>query len=184
MLKASAMALWLPFFLGGDSFPSGPPVGDKLGDFKSHAFSGPDAGKEFKLHDKNKASPTLVIFVHKITRPALQFLRPVDKYAAENEKLAGHIVWLSEDKDKTEEFLKRAEKSLNLQTPISICLEGKDGPATYGLNDKVTLTVLVAKEGKVVANFALVDPNANDSAKVIAALAKVLGKPAPKEEKR
>ena len=184
MFKASALALWLPIFLAGDSFPSGPPVGDKLGDFKSHAVFGPDAGKEFKLLDKIKASPTLVIFVHKITRPGLQFLRPVDKYAAENDKLASHVVWLSEDKDKTEEFLKRAEKSLNLQTPVSICLEGKDGPAAYGLNDKVKMTVLIAKDGKVVANFALVDPNATDSRKVVVALAKALGKPAPKEEKR
>ena len=31
--------------IGQDSFPSGPAVGDKLGDFKSHAHSGPDAGK-------------------------------------------------------------------------------------------------------------------------------------------
>jgi hypothetical protein len=190
MLTTSAFLLSLSLFAGGDSFPSGPLVGDKLGEFKSHAFSGPDAGKEFKFIEKTKGGPTLLIFMHGssdngITRPGLQFLRPVDKYAAENEKLAAHIIWVTGDKEKTEGFLKRAENSLNLQSPIGICLDGgKDGPGAYGLNDKVAITVLVAKDNKVVANFALSDPNGNDSRKVIVALAKVLGKEAPKEEKR
>jgi hypothetical protein len=174
---------------GGDSFPSGPAVGEKLGDFKAYAFSGGDAGKEFKFLDKTKGGPTLLIFMHApnemgITRPGLQFLKPVDKYAADNDKLATHIVWVSGDKEKTEAYLKRAEKSLDLRSPISISLEGgKDGPAAYVINDKVSITVLVANQGKVVANFALVDPNAKDSAKVIAAVAKVLGKEPEKKGK-
>ncbi len=181
MLAASVLAASV--LAAGDSFPSGPLVGDKLAEFKLHAFSGGDAGKELKFLEKTKGGPTLLVFVHKITRPGLQFLRPVDKYAAENENLASHIVWITEDKDKTEEFLKRAQNSLNLQTNVGICLESKDGPPAYGLNDKVTLTVLVAKDNKVVANFALVDPNGKDARKVIEAMAKVLGKDPPKEEK-
>jgi len=119
-----------------------------------------------------------LIFVHKITRPALKFLRPVDKFVAELEegKLHARIVWLSEDKDKAKEFLDRAKNSLNLETPIVISLDGKDGPGAYGLNDQVALTVLIAKGSKVEANFALIDPNANDAPKVIRALGKVTGK--------
>src|SRR4051812_2937725 len=49
--------------LAGGSISSGPQVGDKLGDFKAHAFSGADAGKEFKFLDKSKGGPTLLIFV-------------------------------------------------------------------------------------------------------------------------
>lgn len=163
---------------------SGPQVGDKLGDFKVHGVSGPEAGKEFMFLAQTKAKPTLLIFVQKITRPALQFLRPVDDYASKEEKLAGHIVWLTGvkgSKEETEQFLERAKNSLNLQLPVGICLDGKEGPAAYGLNDMVAVTVLVAKEGKVVANFALVDPNATDAGKVKAAIAKALGKEPPKE---
>ena len=172
----------------GDSFPSGPQIGDKLPDFKAHAFFGPDAGKDFQIHAKTKGSATLLIFMHApsevgITRPGFQFLKPVDKYASENEKLATQIVWVAGDKENIEKFLKRAENSLNLKSPVSICLEGgKDGPATYGLNDKVQITVLIAKDNKVLNNFALTDPNGKDSAKVIAAIAKVLGKDPPKEQ--
>src|SRR5688572_18141069 len=104
----SSLALTLVaagFALAGD-LPSGPQVGDKLGDFKAHAVSGPDAGKEFKLHDRTKGGPTLVIFMQKLTRPGFQFLKPVDAYVAGQDKLSAHIVWLSEDKEKTDEFLK------------------------------------------------------------------------------
>lgn len=186
----TSVTLMLTSMLAAGDFPSGPQVNDKLPDFKAHAHAGPDAGKEFKILDRTKGGPTLLIFMHGqsevgITRPGLQFLRPVDKYAAGEAKLATQIVWITGDKEKTEGFLKRAEQSLNLQSPVSICLDGgKDGPATYGLNDKVQITVLVAKDNKVVANFALSDPNANDSRKVIVAVAKVLGKEPPKEEKK
>src|ERR1043165_6032598 len=168
MLSASTLAL--AFVLAQD-VPSGPPAGEKLGEFKAHAYSGPDAGKEFKVIEKAKDGPALLIFLHAadaengIKRGALQFLRPVDKYAAEHDKLAAHIIWVSGDKDKTQDFLKRAENSLALQSPISICLDG-------------------AKDKKVVANFALTEPSPDDSKKVIAAIAKVLGKDPPKEEKK
>ncbi len=180
--------LLLTLALHVGDFPSGPQVGDKLPDFKAHQHFGPDAGKEFKLHDKIKGGPTLLIFMHApgdaaITRPGFQFLKPVDKYASEQVKLATQIVWVTGDKEKIEGFLKRAEKSLSLVSPVSICLEGgKDGPETYGLNDKVQITVLIAKGNKVVANFALTDPNAKDSSKVIAAIAKVLGQEPPKDQ--
>ena len=187
---ATAVLMLTGVFVAAGDLPSGPQVGDKLGDFKAHAFSGGDAGKEIKVVEKTKGAPTLIIFMHgqsetAITRPGLQFLRPVDKYAAGETKLATHIVWVSGDKDKTEGFLKRAENSLSLQSPVSICLDGgKDGPAAYGLNNMVQITVLVCKDNKVVNNFALTDPNGNDSRKVIVAVAKVLGKDPPKEEKK
>jgi len=175
-IKSLGVVLIVGVVLAGD-LPSGPQVGQKLTPFKVLAFSGPDAGKELELLKKDKG-PTLLIFVHKITRPALKFLRPVDKFVAELEKgkLHARIVWLSEDKDKAKEFLDRAKNSLNLETPIVISLDGKDGPGAYGLNDQVALTVLIAKGSKVEANFALIDPNANDAPKVIRALGKVTGK--------
>jgi len=174
----------LVFALTATDVTSGPQVGDKIGDFKALGFSGPESGKEFLFLTQTKGQATLVVFVHKTTRPALQLLRPVDEYAAKQEKLSVHLVWLTGDKgdkDETKAFLERAKNSLNLQTPMSICLEGNSGPAAYGLNDMATITVLVVKEGKVVANFAYADPNATVAREVIRAVAKALGKEAPKK---
>ena len=179
-LASLVCALTLAAAYAQDSFPSGPPVGEKLSEFKALSFWGPDAGKEVQLL-KEGTGPTLVVFVHQLTRPAFQFIRPVDKYAAElaEDKLKTHLVWLTDDKDKTEQFLNRAKNSLKLESPVSICLDGKDGPPAYGLNDKVTLTVLLSKDNKVVANFSLVDPSGRDSEKVKAAMAKLMGKKLP-----
>jgi hypothetical protein len=173
MVRGVCLAVIL--VLAGD-VPSGPQVGDSLKDFKVHAFSGNDAGKDVDVLKKLGNQPILLIFVHKITRPALRFLRPVDDHVSKENKQAAQVVWLAEDKEKTLEYLKRAQSSLNLKMPIGVSLDGKDGPGTYGLNDKVTLTILLAREQKVLANFALVDPNETDAPKVIAALDRLLGK--------
>lgn len=180
-------AVWLTILLHAGEFPSGPQVDDKLPDFKAHAVLGPDAGMDIKLHEKTRGGPTLLIFMHAasaengITRRGFQFLKPVDQYAAGQDKLTTQIVWVTGNREKTEGFLKRAENSPGLASPVSICLEGgKDGPATYGLNDKVQITVLVAKDNKVLANFALTDPNGTDAASVMSAVAKLLGKDPPK----
>ena len=61
--------------------------------------------------------------------------------------------------------------------------EGKEGPGSYGLNRNVTLTILVGKEGKVTANFALVQPSTQaDLPKILEEVAKVAGGPVAKAE--
>lgn len=169
----SLVASLLTVLFGGD-VPSGPMVGDKLPEFKVLGFSGPSEGKEFELVKGAKDKPILVVVVHKITRPALQLMRPIDDFATKEEKLATQFVWLGE-KEKMEGYLKRAKGSLNIQSPMSIALD-KDGPMTYGLNDRATITILLAKEGKVVANFAFADPNATNARPVLQAIRKALGK--------
>ena len=59
---------------------------------------------------------------------------------------------------------------------------GAEGPGNYGLNRNVTLTILAANEGKVTANFAIVQPNETNAPRVLAAVAKLVGKPAPTAE--
>lgn len=169
----AVFGLSLALVFAGD-IPSGPNVGDKLPECKVAGFSGPQAGKEFEVLKAAKNGPTLLIFVHEITRPGLQLLRPVDEYAAGQDRLATHIVWLGE-REKTEAFLKRATNSLKLQSPVSVCLDAA-GPQTYGLNDQVKMTILLANSGKVTANFAFTDPNGNDARKVVQALKKLLEK--------
>jgi hypothetical protein len=160
---------------------SGPQPGEKLTSFKATAFSGPQAGREVELPGPNGDRPTVLIFVHEITRPALQLIRPIDHYGVKWADLGlnTHTVWLAADPAQADQFLDRARKSLNLKAPVAIALGGIEGPGNYGLNRNMTLTILVANEGKVVANFAIVQPNETDAPKVLAAVAKLLGKAAP-----
>jgi hypothetical protein len=167
-----------------DPIFSGPQVGEKLTSFKATAFSGPQAGNEVELPGASGDKPTVLLFVHEITRPALQLIRPVDHYGAKWAELGltARIVWLAADPAEAERFLERAKNSLNLKTPVVIAHGGAEGPGNYGLNRNVTLTILVANEGKVVANFAIVQPNETDAPRVLAAVAKLLDKPGPTME--
>ncbi|MBI3410694.1 MAG: hypothetical protein HY040_20345, partial [Planctomycetes bacterium] len=134
----------------------------------------------FEVLKEKKTGPTLLIFVNGITRPTLKLLRPIDERIAKEDKLAAHIIWLG-DKEETETYLKRAKNSLGLQTQMSISLDGKDGPGAYGLNNMVKLTIILAKDAKVTANFAFTDPYDSAAPKVIAAIDKLLGKTPPKK---
>src|SRR5262245_29354091 len=129
-------SLLLISLFAGDDLASGPNPGDKLQEFKVLGFSGPQEGKEFEVLKETKNRPTVLIFVNGITRPTVKMLRPIDERLAKEDMLATHIIWLGE-REETENFLKRAKNSLGLQTPMSISLDGKDGPAAYGLNNMV-----------------------------------------------
>lgn len=163
---------------------SGPQVGEALTPFRAVAFSGPRAGHEVELPGEFAGKPTVLVFVHEITRPALQLIRPVDHYAAKwaDAGLNGRIVWLAADPGQAQQFLERARGSLNLKSPVVIARGGVEGPGNYGLNRNVTLTILAANEGKVAANFAIVQPNGTDAPRVLAAVARLVGKPAPTPE--
>jgi hypothetical protein len=163
---------------------SGPQPGEKLTPFKVLGVFGPQAGKEFELAPPAKDGPAVIVFVHEMTRPANQCLRLVDLYADRlaRDGLHTHIVWLSADKTAAEMAITRIQGSVKYRSPIGISLDGAEGPGNYGLNRKVTLTVLVAKGNKVVANFAIVQPNETDAPKVLAAIAKVMGKQPPTVE--
>jgi hypothetical protein len=181
LILLSSLVFGLSDSRGDDAVFSGPQPRERLTALKVLGFSGPHAGKEVELIGQIKGAPTVLVFVHEITRPAMQLLRPIDHYGVKlaAEGLATHFVWLTADKSNTEQFLNRAKNSLNLKSPVSISLDGLEGPGNYGLNRKVTLTIVVAKADKVVANFAIVQPNETDAPKVLASVAKLLGKPAP-----
>jgi len=165
------------FVATSDSFPSGPAVGEKIGDFEIRGVLGEGSGKDRRFEKETKDKPGVLIFVHKLTRPTLRLLRPIDDFVANEPKAYAEVVFLAENKEKMEAYLKTAEKSLNLRSPIGISAGGKDGPNGYGLNDQVGITLLVAgADRKVQANFALVDPNETDAKKVLDAIKKAIAK--------
>lgn len=155
---------------------SGPQPGEKISTFKVLAFSGKNAGKEITVIGKDHKAPTMIVFVHEITRPGFQLMKPLDLYAKKlsSDGLQTYFVWLTEDKTKTEAWLNNAKRSLKLAAPIVISLDGLEGPGNYGLNRKVTLTILLADGRKTVNNFAIVQPNETDAPKILEAMGKLM----------
>lgn len=177
-LTVCVLVIVCPLRADDEAVFSGPQKGEKLTGFKVLGVHDDLAGKEVDFVARADGKPLVLVFVHTITRPSLAVTRVVTGYAKSlnNERMHAYIVWLSSDRTEAEQYLKRAVNSLNLPVPVGISLDGVEGPGAYGLNRKVELTVLVAKDNKVVGNFALVQPSVTDTpriAEVIAALVDV-----------
>lgn len=190
MVRASSLVALLLFALSVQAADdqekvfSGPQPGEKLTAFKVQGMFGRWDGKEADVIADAGKAPTVLIFVHEWTRPMLQLARGLDVYGDKwaSKGLKTYFVNLTADKSKTEQFLERARTSLSLKCPQSISLDGLEGPGNYGLNRKMAATILVGKDNKVTANFAIVQPNETDTPKVLAAVADLLGEPKPTQE--
>jgi hypothetical protein len=164
---------------------SGPQVGEPLTPFIVRGVFDADAGKAIDLITRANGKPVFVVFVHESNRPSIMVTRVLMNYAARRAKdgLVAGAVWLGDDASSTEQFLKRARHALPDGVPIGISVDGKEGPGAYGLNRNVTMTVLVGKENKVTANFALVQPSVQaDVPKILAQLVKLIGGKVPPVE--
>ena len=128
---------------------SGPQQGEKLADFKALGVFDAEAGKKFTFWDQAADKPTFLIFVHELTRPSIAVTRTLMEFAAKHpDKLYSSIVFLGDDPTSLEERLKRARHALPSGIPVRISADGQEGPGAYGLNRKVTLTILVSKDRK------------------------------------
>jgi len=157
---------------------SGPQAGEKVTPFVVRAVVGDRAGQEIDLVKDAQGKPIVLFFVHEVTRPSVGLARLLLNYAASRKADGLHagLVLLSADATSSEDWAKRAAGALPSGVPVGISKDGAEGPGAYGLNRKVAVTVLVAKENKVTANFALVQPSiAADAPKIAKAIAEALG---------
>ena len=188
MLRMSCTALAIGFLTVAepvtaedDTLFSGPQVGEKLTPFTVHGVFDDEEGKEFDYVKQAAGKPICLIFVHEITRPSAQVLRAVTTYISRHpEKINGGVVFLGNDATELALKLKRARHALAKQTPTGISVDGQEGPGAYGLNRKATLTILIAEDNKVTANFALVQPSGQaDVPRIAAEIVKIVGGKAP-----
>jgi hypothetical protein len=163
---------------------SGPQVGEKLPSFKVRGVLGSE-GKELDFVKQADGKPLVLVFVHDVNRPSIGMARVLTSYTTSRAKdgLETGVVFLNDDATAAEENIKRMQHALTPAAPTGISPDGKEGPGSYGLNRKVTLTILVGKEGKVTANFALVQPSLQaDLPKILKEVVAVAGGKVPKLE--
>lgn len=161
-----------------DALFSGPQVGEAVEPFKIRQALGEAAGEELDVVTQAEGKPLLLIFVNGITRPSVGLTRIIADYAATRagDGLHSAVVLLTADATATETWMKNARHALPQKTAVGISVDGAEGPGAYGLNREVALTMLVAKDNKVTANFALVQPSAQaDGPKILKAIVDVLG---------
>jgi hypothetical protein len=159
---------------------SGPQQGEKTTPFKVIELTGANADKERDVIDDNKGAATVLVFMHGIERSMMPLLRVVDEYGAlRKDSLKSEIIFLAADRLQGEQRVKAAAGSLKLQSRVGLSLDGAEGPGNYGLNKECLMTIVMAKDNTVTANFALGQPGIADAPKVLEALAKVCGDTMP-----
>jgi len=179
------MTLWGPApAQAQDTVFSGPQVGEKLSSFEILIINGDTDGTRVDPILLAEGKPTLMVFVHQVTRPGMALTRAITQYAAEQHEhgVRSTVVWLDDDQAAAEAFLRRAAASLSLVVPVGVSVDGGEGPGAYGLNRNVELTVLVAKENLVTANFALVQPSLTEASKIAGAIATLIDQIAPNQK--
>lgn len=108
-------------------------------------------------------------------------VKAIDKFVAANKekRAAAYVVVLAENNEANQAQLAELAKKEGLSVPLTLALEGAQGPKSYKLHPEVPITVLVAKKNRVQANFALAAAADEEAQKreisgILAAAAKVL----------
>lgn len=172
----AALLLALPCAAPGQDVASGPEKGRDVPALKVFDLTGPHQGQQVDYAADRKGKPTVYVYIQsdKWDRPMARFVRDLD---AAVKKAGGDAylvaVWLTDDVDKTKEYLPRAQQSLRLEATALTCYPGdKTGPAGWNVNGDAHLTAVVAGGEKVAATFGYRSLNETDVPAVVAALKK------------
>jgi hypothetical protein len=165
---------WPVALAQGQEVASGPEKGSKLPPLQVFDVTGAGQGKEVDYTAERKGMPTAYLFLRadKWDRPMARFLKALDKAVQQEGPGAALVaVWLTEDVEKTKEYLPRAQQSLQFQATALTCFTGeKAGPKGWGLNGDAHLTAVVASRGKAVAVFGYQSLNETNAPAVLKAL--------------
>jgi hypothetical protein len=157
---------------------SGPAAGEKVPPLKVFAVTGEQENKEIDYAAERKDKPTIYVFVQAdaFDRPMARFLKTLDNEIKNDSEQAYVVaVWLTDDKEKSKEYLPRAQQSVQLQNTALCVFPGeKKGPEGWNVNADARLTAVVVNKQKVAASFGYMSLNETDVAKVREALKKAV----------
>ncbi len=146
-----------------DPVYSGPQKGEKTAAFKVVDMNSDKKGQEVDYIAEWKGAPTLIVFVHELTRPVAQLLRKLDEHRTKRADLRSIIVLLGEDPNKNERYAPVLQSIMKYKSVLAVSSDGKEGPGGYGLNKDVQVTAIVAKDNIVTGNWAITSPNETDA---------------------
>ena len=169
---------------------SGPQAGESLPPLPVEILTGEEAGEKVDLLERFDGKPSVIFFIHQLTRPGFGLMRTISDFAssrtlvpsdnreanASREKLPVAVVFLTADKTETIQWAGNVKRLFNESVLYGVSPDGIEGPGAFGLNRNVTLTVLVCDQSKVIKNFALVQPQLQaDGPAMLEAIVKVTG---------
>ena len=134
-------------------------------------------GKNLCYRCRNGAKPQVVIFTRSTDARVVELVQQIDKAIAahKDSRLTAFVNVLGEEKEGLSDAAKKLAKSSKAtNVPFVVPNEFENGPDDYGISPKAAVTVILASELGVKANFAVSDINDLKTAAVIADLKKIL----------
>jgi len=177
-LAALTLLAWAAAAAGQDVV-SGPDRGKAVPVINVFDVTGPHKDKKLDYATERKGKVTVYVLIQaeKWDRPMARFLKVLDKAVSQEKDALVVAVWLTDDNDKTKNYLPLAQQSLQLQgTALTFFQDGKAGPKGWNANDDAHLTAVVAGPNGVAATFGYRSLNETDVPGVVKELKKVTEK--------
>lgn len=164
--------------VSAEDLVSGPPEGTRVSAISCYANSGTYSGREsFDVAEEIGSRPGMLLFVHVLNRNTAPVIRAVDNLAREFGLFGfkSFVVTLSDDRTAAEEQLRRVNRSLKLNEPMVLSLDGLDGPGALALNRRCTLSLIGLRDGKVLDSIGFTDTGLHDVERIRALAEKAIG---------
>ena len=163
----------------GTAIFSGPQPGEKLPPLMAKGINGETKDKTYDVIAKADGQ-LLVLFLQDESGLGLRGLVGISRLLvqiAEKSKQKMHIdvVFLGDTPDTLAKQASKIVPHVPSDVLLGISLDGREGPGSYGLNRSVAQTVIIAKDGKVLHNFAFTQPMLRPDPYVLGAVADAIG---------
>ncbi len=157
---------------------SGPQPGEPLPSFTAMSLFGELAGQEFDPIARAAGKPLLLIFQDSgvVGLKGLFLNAPLLARIAEKSPKGLYLCSCILTDDVNDRSMFNASFVQGFKQVFEMCIfaEGRDGPGAYGLNRNVAMTVIVAKDGKVLHNFVFPQPLLYPDPHILGAIAEAI----------
>lgn len=163
----------------GATLFSGPQPGEKLPPLMAKGINGEATDKVYDVIAKADGQ-LLVLFLQDESGLGLRGLLGISRLLAqiaEKSKQPMHVsaVFLGNTPDSLENQASKLVPHIPSEVLLGISQDGREGPGSYGLNRSVAQTVIIAKDGKVLHNFAFTQPMLHPDPYVLGAVGDAIG---------
>lgn len=160
---ALAVAVLSPTFAVAEEVKSGLAVGKSINPFYVTKTAGAEEdgvayGENLCYRCKNGSRPQVMVFTRSTDEKVVALVKQLDAQIQKHEEaqLRAFVNMLGESKDAAAQSVKKlASASEAKNVPFVVPNEFENGPEDYGISPKAELTVIIANEAKVVANYAV-----------------------------
>ncbi len=170
------------FSASAEDIKSGLKEGDAIGAFDVTKCAGAEkdkvaVGDNLCYRCKNGSRPQVMVFTRSTDEKVVALVKQLDEQIKKNEEaqLKAFVNYLGDSKDSASDAAKKLAATTKAENiPFVVPNEYENGPEDYGINAKAAITIIMASEGKVKANYAAAKASDLDVAAVIGDLKKIL----------